>query len=93
MENFEAMCKCTFNVGDETMNCTKREVANKILEFIHYYLHEASTGSDADQRNYEVDYRKIHSLGYKSHVSMSDGITELIKIMHVLHIPSPMRNV
>jgi nucleoside-diphosphate-sugar epimerase len=93
MDHFDAMRRCTFNVGDEKMNCTKREIANKIHEFIDYYLHEASTGTDLDQRNYEVDYSKIRSLGYESHVSMEDGITELVKIMHVLHIPSPMRNV
>ena len=66
IENFEQMKNGVFNVGDESMNCTKRAVAEKIRKYVEYYLHEADVGKDLDARDYEVDYSKMKKLGYRA---------------------------
>ncbi|HJZ87731.1 MAG TPA: NAD(P)-dependent oxidoreductase [Polyangia bacterium] len=92
MDHFEKMNGGVFNVGDEAMNCTKRDVANKIKEYVDYYLHEAAVGTDKDQRDYGVDYSRIKTLGYRAKVTLEAGIRELIKILSILTFQHPMRN-
>jgi nucleoside-diphosphate-sugar epimerase len=90
--NFEQMYGKVYNVGDESMNYTKREIALKIKEFAEYYLHEAQVGTDPDQRDYEVDYRRLRALGFRAQVGLEEGILELVKILRVLRISNPLRN-
>lgn len=92
MTNWDKMQGNTYNVGDETMNYTKREAAQEISKKVDYYLHEADFGSDPDARDYEVDYSKLKSLGYNAKINLSDGVDELIKIISVLKITNPLRN-
>jgi nucleoside-diphosphate-sugar epimerase len=92
MENFDRMRDEVFNVGDGSMNYTKREVALAIREHVDYYLHEAPVGTDPDQRDYEVDYSKLRSLGYRPNVNLDLGVQELIKILRVLMITNTLRN-
>jgi nucleoside-diphosphate-sugar epimerase len=92
MEHFEPMNGKVYNVGDESMNYTKRDIALKIREFVDYYLHEARTGTDPDQRDYEVDYSRLRSMGFTAKVGLDEGVRELVKILRVLTIPHPLRN-
>jgi nucleoside-diphosphate-sugar epimerase len=92
MANFDKMCGKVYNVGDESMNYTKRDVASKIREHVDYYLHEAQVGTDPDQRDYEVDYNRLRSLGFKAKVGLDEGIRELVKILRVLAISNSLRN-
>jgi nucleoside-diphosphate-sugar epimerase len=92
MAHFDAMRGKVFNVGDESMNYTKRDIALKIKEFVDYYLHEAQTGTDPDQRDYEVDYSRLRCLGYSAKVGLDEGIRELVKVLRVLTMPHPLRN-
>lgn len=92
MHNFEQMSGNVYNVGDESMNFTKKQVAQKIREHINYYLHEADVGADPDQRDYEVDYSRLKRLGYSAKVTLGEGLSELIKVLSVLTIQHPLRN-
>jgi nucleoside-diphosphate-sugar epimerase len=92
MDHFNQMNRGIYNVGDESMNCTKRHVAEQIKEYVKYYLHEADVGTDLDQRDYEVDYSRIKKLGYSAQVSLDAGVRELIKILSILTFQHPMRN-
>jgi nucleoside-diphosphate-sugar epimerase len=92
MANFDQMCGKVYNVGDESMNYAKRDVAFKIKEYVDYYLHEAQIGTDPDQRDYEVDYNRLRSLGFRAKVGLDEGIRELVKILRVLTVSNPLRN-
>lgn len=92
IDNFEKMSGGIFNVGDESMNYTKKQVALKIAQYVDYYLHEADVGTDPDQRDYEVDYSKVRQLGFKAEIDLDQGIQELIKILSVVKIAHPFRN-
>lgn len=92
INNYDKMKGGAYNVGDEKMNYTKREVALKILKKIEYYLHEADIGEDLDKRDYEVSYRKIRDIGFNSVVYLDEGIDELIKVLSHLYIINEWRN-
>ncbi len=92
MQNFERMNRQVFNVGDESMNFTKKQVAQQISKYLRYYLHEADVGTDPDQRDYEVDYSKLRTVGFRAQVTLDEGLQELIKVISVLTIQHPLRN-
>ena len=92
MDNFDKMKGSVFNVGDESMNYTKKDVALRIKNYIDFYLHEAEFGSDPDKRDYEVDYSRLKELGYRAKVDLDAGIVELLKIIKVIKIDHPLRN-
>ncbi len=92
MANYDRMRGGVFNVGDESMNYTKREIALKIKEYADFYLHEAQIGTDPDQRDYEVNYSRLKSLGFRAKVDLDEGIKELVKILSVTTIANPLRN-
>lgn len=81
-----------FNVGHESMNLTKEDIANKIREKIDFYLHFASIGHDPDCRNYEVSYEKIRKIGFLTEISLDKGIEELIKAFSMMRISNPYSN-
>ncbi len=92
LNHYDSMKGEAFNVGDEVMNYTKRDVAEHIRHFVDYYLHEADVGEDLDKRDYEVSYEKIKGLGYAVDVQLDDGILELIKVLSHIKITNEWRN-
>ena len=82
-----------YNVGHESMNFTKEEVARQILKHTDYYLHFAEVGADADQRNYEVSYQKIRAKGFETTVDMDRGIAELVRAAKLIDFQNPFANV
>jgi len=69
-----------FNVGLSSANLTKRQLAEKIKEYLpETYIHSAAIGEDPDKRDYLVSNEKIEKLGWRAEYSLDDGIPELIK--------------
>ena len=93
IKKFQNMKDDVFNVGSEDMNYSKEDVALKIQQKIPFYLHFADVGKDEDQRNYEVSYEKIRSLGWKTTIDVDAGIGELIQAYGVIDIHSEFSNV
>ncbi len=90
--NIERMRGESYNVGHESLNLTKEQVALKIRERIPYYLHFAEVGHDDDLRDYEVSYTKIRQLGFETAMSLDEGIAELIRAMDLVEFVSPYTN-
>jgi len=93
LEHFEAMKDEVFNVGSETMNFSKQDIAEKIQKKIPFYLHFADVGKDEDQRNYEVSYEKIRKHGLTTTIDVDQGIDELIRACAVIDLRSEFSNV
>ncbi len=93
IEHRKTMLDQVYNVGHESMNASKEEIAHKIREKFDFYLHFAEVGEDEDKRNYEVSYDKIRRLGYAPQVSLDEGIDELIRAMAVVEIRNEFSNV
>lgn len=93
INNFDKMNGEIYNVGSNNMNYTKKEICEIIKSKVDYYLHFAEFASDQDQRNYEVDYSKISKLGFKTTISIEEGVNELLKYMVAFNSPNPYANV
>lgn len=93
ISNREKMQGSVFNVGSEQLNYSKRDVALEIQKAHSFYLYEADVGKDFDQRNYDVSYQKIRNLGFETSLSLRDGIEELLRVIPLLDIRGPYRNI
>jgi nucleoside-diphosphate-sugar epimerase len=80
IDNYNKMKGEPYNVGLSSANLTKRQLCEKIKEYVpEFYIHSASIGDDPDKRDYLVSNEKIETLGWKPDYSLDDGIKELIK--------------
>jgi len=93
LDHYDRMRGEAFNVGDDSMNYTKREVAQVIKRHLDFYLHEAQVGEDLDKRDYEVSYEKINRLGFKTAVTLDEGVAELVKVLRHIKITNEWRNI
>ena len=80
IKNYDEMRGEPYNVGLSSANLTKRQLAEKIKEYVpELYIHSAPVGEDPDKRDYIVSNEKIESLGWMPDHTLDDGIQELIK--------------
>lgn len=93
LENYPKMEGEIYNVGDDAMNYSKEDIALLIKKKVEFFLHFADIGHDLDQRDYVVSYKKINDLGFRTIVSMEEGLCELIKFSRAVEIQNPYSNV
>ncbi|TSC82491.1 MAG: NAD-dependent epimerase/dehydratase [Parcubacteria group bacterium Gr01-1014_20] len=80
MENFETMKNETYNVGLSDANLSKLELCEEIKKQIPSFVFiESKIGKDPDKRNYIVNNSKIEKTGFKTQISLDEGIAELIR--------------
>lgn len=80
IENSKKMIGKPYNVGLDSANLSKEELALKIKEHLpNFYIHFAEVGSDPDKRNYIVSSQRLKIAGFEAKKSLDDGIKELIK--------------
>ena len=80
LNHFDRMKNQPYNVGLSDANLSKMELCEEIKKQIpDFYFVEAAIGEDPDKRDYIVSNKKIEKTGFKTDVSLSRGIAELIK--------------
>lgn len=80
LDNYNKMEGQSFNVGLSSANLTKRQLCEKIKEYVpDFYIHSAPIGEDPDKRDYIVSNEKIELLGWRADYTLDDGIKELLK--------------
>ena len=78
MDHFEAMRGEPYNVGLSDANLSKLELCERIkLQVPAFTCLEAAVGEDPDKRDYIVSNDKIERTGFRTAVSLDDGIAEL----------------
>ncbi len=76
----ERMIGRTFNVGLDSANLSKEELALTVKKYVpDFYLHFAEIGTDPDKRNYIVSNKRLAEAGFVAKRSLDDGIQELLK--------------
>jgi nucleoside-diphosphate-sugar epimerase len=68
-----------YNVGDESLNFSKIDIANTIKKYVDFELINSSL-PDLDTRNFMVSFDKIRKVEYKTYFSLEDGIKDLVKL-------------
>lgn len=85
LNNFDKMKNQAYNVGLSDANISKLGLCQEIQKQIKdFYFVEATIGEDPDKRDYIVSNEKIEKTGFRPEVSLSAGITELIKAYQVI---------
>lgn len=93
LENQKAMKGEVYNVGSDQMNYSKDEICQIIKKNIPVYIHYAEVGEDADKRDYLVSYKKINQLGFKTTITVEEGIKELIRSFIMINTKAPYTNI
>ena len=82
-----------YNVGLDSANLSKAELAMKVKEFVpNFYVHYSEVGTDPDKRNYIVSNQRLREAGFEAKRSLETGIPELIKGYRMIG-RSPLKNV
>jgi len=92
ISNMDKMMGNVFNVGDDAMNHSKEEVCNMIGTKTGAFIHYEEIGEDADKRNYVVSYDKISDLGFRTTVTVEEGIDEVINALKVTDFQNKYTN-
>lgn len=93
MEHGDEMVGRPYNVGLDTANLSKAELALKIKEYVpDFYIHFSELGSDPDRRNYIVSNQRLKEAGFEAKRSLEEGIEELVKGYKMIRYSS-LRNV
>lgn len=80
LEHRDEMVGRTYNLGLDTANISKEELALEIKKFVpNFYIHFAEVGSDPDRRNYIISNQRLRETGFEAKRSLNLGIKELIK--------------
>lgn len=82
-----------FNVGHNSLNYTKEDIVNLIKERVDFLVHYAEFGTDADKRDYEVDYTRISQTGFKTIIDINTGLSEMVSALRLMRIKNPYSNV
>ena len=92
VHNKESMQGQTFNVSSSELSFTKEQIAQRVKKQVDYDLQFADSNSDLDGRNYQLSTQKIEALGYRTNVSLDEGITELTYAVNRLKIDKTFFN-
>jgi len=92
IENNGRMVDQIYNLGSESLNLTKGELAQRIREKIEFVLHISEVGEDPDKRNYTVTFSKLSSLGFRVEIDIDRGIEELVRGFQVIDVVNPFSN-
>jgi nucleoside-diphosphate-sugar epimerase len=85
LKNFDKMKNQPYNVGLSDANISKLDLCKEIQKQVKdFYFVEATIGEDPDKRDYIVSNEKIEKIGFKPDVSLTMGITELIKAYQII---------
>lgn len=80
IEYADRMAGRPYNVGLDSANLSKEELALKIKEYVpNLYIHFSEVGSDPDKRNYIISNQRLREAGFEARRSVDEGIKELLK--------------
>jgi len=80
IENRAPMVGRAYNLGLDSANLSKEELALKVKEYVpNLYIHFSEIGTDPDKRNYIVSSQRLREAGFEARRSLDEGIKELLK--------------
>jgi len=92
-ENLEKMTGNIYNVGSNTLNYSKEEIAHIIKKQLPETVIINSTLADPDRRDFIINFDKIAGLGYKTEISLELGVEELIQLYSWFRHYSPFSTI
>ena len=87
LNNWDACKNETYNVGNDSINMNKLQLAETINSHIPIEIIKAEFNSDPDIRDYIVSSEKFYNKGFKCEYDLNDGIKQLIKAYSMIDSP------
>jgi nucleoside-diphosphate-sugar epimerase len=85
IDHYDRMKGQPYNVGLSSANLTKRQLCEKIKEYVPgFFIHSAPVGEDPDKRDYIVSNAKLEACGWSADHTLDMGIGELLKGYQIL---------
>lgn len=91
INNWKDLRDNVYNAGHESLNLTKGDLARKIEAVTGCVVHESRLGSDPDQRDHFLSFAEIRRRGFRTSLSIDDGIREMARAAHVAALPTVPR--
>lgn len=73
------------NIGDKRLSFSKREICDKISKFTKFTVVENEFSKDRDQRDYEVSYDKMESLGFRCEIDFEQSLKQILNFYKILY--------
>jgi len=87
IDNWDICKNETYNVGNDSINMNKLQLAQTIQKHIPIEIIKAEFNSDPDIRDYIVSSEKFYSKGFECKYDLNDGIKQLIKAYDMIDSP------
>jgi len=87
INNWDKCKNETFNIGNDSINMNKLQLAKKIQQHIPVEIIKAEFTQDPDKRDYIVSSQKLYDLGFECKYDLDDGIRQLIKMYKLIDEP------
>ena len=87
VDNWDNCKNETYNVGNDSINMNKLQLAQKIATHMPLEIIKAEFTSDPDTRDYIVSSEKFYSKGFECKFDLDCGITELKKAYSLIERP------
>jgi len=87
INNWDSCKNQTFNIGNDSVNMNKMQLAQKIKKYIPVEIIKAEFTQDPDKRDYIVSSKKIRDLGFECIYDLDYGIKQLIKMYKLIDRP------
>jgi nucleoside-diphosphate-sugar epimerase len=87
IDNWQTCKNETYNVGNDSLNMNKLQLAQTIQNHIPLEIIQAEFTSDLDKRDYIVSSEKFYNKGFECEFDLDDGIRQLLKAYAMIETP------
>ena len=87
INNWEKCRNQTYNVGNDSLNMNKLQLAETIQKHLPLEIIKAEFTEDLDKRDYIVSSEKFYSKGFECRFGLDIGIRQLIKAYDIIQSP------
>jgi len=87
IDNWESCKNETYNMGNDSLNMNKLQLAQKIQEHLPLEIIKAEFTSDPDTRDYIVSSQKFYDKGFECAHDLDDGIRQLVTAYSIIESP------
>ena len=87
VDNWDNCKNETYNVGNDSLNMNKLDLAKTIQKFTPLEIMYAEFTEDLDKRDYIVSSQKFYDKGFQCRYDLDIGVQQLIKAYNIIESP------